>query len=113
MPLRFITTSATAPPPVAEEPKTPPPKKEVVASGGPDGYLRLGSKPWTKVSIDGRDTGQTTPIGKLPLSAGTHKVTLINPQFQIRETFTVEIHAGETETVIKDLRPKDNGGDGD
>ena len=36
---------------------------------------------------------------------------LTNPQFNIKETFSVDIKAGETETVIKDLRPQ--GGDSD
>jgi hypothetical protein len=82
---------------------------EKPASGG-EGFLRLGSKPWTKIAIDGKDTGETTPQGKLRLSAGKHTITLTNPQFGVKETFLVEIRAGETETVIKDLRPQ-NGND--
>ena len=76
-----------------------------------DGWLRLGSKPWTNILVDGKETGLHTPQTHLKLGAGSHRITLTNPQFSIKETFSVDIKAGETETVIKDLRPQ--GGDSD
>ncbi len=95
-----------------ENDTTPPPSTKVERpSAGGEGYLRIGSKPWTNISIDGKDTGQRTPQTHIKLSAGSHRITLSNPQFNVRETFTVEIAAGGTETVIKDLRPKDQQGD--
>jgi serine/threonine protein kinase len=100
--------------PVDEPKPDPPPSKPVVkeSAGGGEGYLRIGSKPWTKISVDGKDTNLTTPQQRMVLSAGKHKITLTNPGFQINKTFTVEIKAGESETVIKDLRPE-AAGDGD
>jgi eukaryotic-like serine/threonine-protein kinase len=91
--------------PVAE---SKPVEKPVVAekSSGADGWLRLGSKPWTNIAVDGKETGLHTPQTKLKLAAGSHRITLTNPQFSIKETFSVEIKAGGTETVIKDLRPQ-------
>jgi len=80
------------------------PAKAPVAAG--DGYLRLGSKPWTNIAVDGKDSGLHTPQTQMRLTAGSHRVTLTNPQFNIKETFSVEIKAGETATVIKDLRPQ-------
>jgi serine/threonine protein kinase len=102
------------PPPkkaVAEKPpaEKPAPSEKSAAAG--DGWLRLGSKPSTSISVDGKDTGLHTPQTKLKLSAGGHRITLANPQFSIKESFTVDIKAGETETVIKDLRQQ--GGDSD
>jgi serine/threonine protein kinase len=85
----------------------PAPRASERASSGGEGYLRINSKPWTNISIDGKDTGLHTPQTQLKLSAGSHRVMLANPQFGIRETFSVTIGAGLTETVIKDLRPKD------
>jgi hypothetical protein len=107
-PRKRLPTLATPAPKEAPKEKT---AREEAAGDAPrasgsEGYLRLGSKPWTKIAIDGRDTGQTTPQPRLRLPAGTHRVTLTNPQFGIAETFAVEIRAGETETVVKDLRPK-------
>ena len=38
------------------------------------------------------------------LSEGTHKVTLVNPEFDIRKTLTVTIKAGQVETQIVTLQ---------
>ena len=99
-----IAKAEPAPKPVAKA--EPMPK-----AGGKEGFLRLNSKPWTNISVDGKDTGLHTPQTQLKLAAGSHKITLSNPQFNIKETFTVEIRAGETETVIKDLRQPEAGED--
>ncbi|MEO6952926.1 MAG: serine/threonine-protein kinase [Polyangia bacterium] len=89
------------------DPVTPsrPPVERPTAGG--EGYLRINSKPWTNITIDGKDSGLHTPQTQLKLPAGSHRVQLANPQFGVRETFSVEIHAGATETVVKDFRPKD------
>ncbi|HZS41162.1 MAG TPA: protein kinase [Polyangia bacterium] len=90
-----------------------PEKVEKPAVGGGEGYLRLGSKPWTNIAVDGKDSGQHTPQTHMKLPAGSHRITLTNPQFNIKETFSVDIKAGETETVIKDLRPQGADSDSD
>ena len=82
---------------------------EPAATGS--GFLRIGSKPWTTIALDGKDTGLHTPQTQMKVAAGSHRITLSNPQFKIRQTFSVDIKAGETITVIKDLRPQ--GGDSD
>jgi serine/threonine protein kinase len=89
-----------------EKTAAPAEKPAVAASsgGGGDGWLRLGSKPWTNIVVDGKETGLHTPQTHMKLAAGGHRITLTNAQFNIKETFSVEIKAGETETVIKDLR---------
>jgi eukaryotic-like serine/threonine-protein kinase len=87
------------------------PAAEKSSAPGGDGYLRLGSKPWTNIVVDGKETGLHTPQTHMKLAAGAHRITLTNPQFNIKETFSVEIKAGETETVIKDLRPQGNDND--
>jgi hypothetical protein len=85
-----------------------PPKKVEAPPPAPkpagEGYLRLGSKPWTFITVDGKDTGLHTPQTQMKLPAGSHRITLTNPQFNIKETFSVEVKAGETVTVTKDLR---------
>ena len=96
------------------EPKEQPrqPKDEGVdvkppPAGAKVGYLRLNSKPWTRISIDGKDTGLTTPQTKISLPPGKHTITLVNNPFGIKHTFTVTIVAGETVTKVLDLRPPD------
>ncbi|HWE26659.1 MAG TPA: PEGA domain-containing protein, partial [Polyangia bacterium] len=90
--------------------KPAPPEKTASAPAG-DGWLRLGSKPSTSIAVDGKDTGLHTPQTKLKLATGSHRITLTNAQFNIKETFSVDIKAGETETVIKDLRQQGSDND--
>lgn len=86
------------------EPRAPVAKPEPVASsGGGTGTLRINSRPWSQVVIDGRPIG-STPQMNVPLSEGTHKVTLINPEFDIKKTLTVKIKAGQIETQIVALQ---------
>ena len=104
--------AADRPAPEAKSPSDKPaPSEKAAAAASGDGWLRLGSKPWTNILVDGKETGLHTPQTHLKLGAGSHRITLTNPQFSIKETFSVDIKAGETETVIKDLRPQ--GGDSD
>jgi len=72
---------------------------------GGKGFLIANTKPWARVIIDGRDTGQWTPIvgkRKLSLSAGSHKIT-----FKTKDGKTlnvnVTIKAGQTTKVIKQI----------
>jgi hypothetical protein len=67
------------------------------------GTLRLGSKPPCAIYIDGRNTGKKTPQRAIRLKGGVHKITLVNNEYGIKETFTVKIRAGETTTAIKDM----------
>ncbi len=83
------------PPRVAEKPVRP---------AGNLGFLRINSKPWTKIYVDGVDTNLNTPQTAYQMSPGMHQIMLFNPEFGIRETFSVHIIAGETQTVIKDFR---------
>ena len=92
-------------------PSRPPPAPPSRRAASGEGSLRLGSKPWTNISIDGKDTGLHTPQLKIKLAAGSHRITLTNPQFNIKETFSVEIKAGAEETVIKDLRQNNDDSD--
>jgi serine/threonine protein kinase len=66
------------------------------------GFIAIGSKPPCKIFIDGRDTGLRTPRKDIRLSAGKHRVTLINNEHGIKESFSVRIKAGQTARAIKD-----------
>ncbi len=78
----------------------PKPKPKPKPAAGGKGWLLLGSTPWTRITIDGRDTGMTTPK-KLPLSAGKHTIRLRNPKFGIDKSFKVVVKADATTKVIK------------
>jgi hypothetical protein len=92
--------SPRPPRPKPPTPKPPTPKPPTPKPAGM-GTLMIGSKPWTRIIIDGKDTGLTTPQRSLPLPAGKHVVTLRNPKFDIDVSFQVVIKAGQRTKVIK------------
>ena len=69
-----------APTPAAQPPadiKTAAPKVEMVA-------YRLAIKPWGTVYVDGRQRGVSPPMKRLVLTAGKHKIRIVNPRFPDR-----------------------------
>jgi serine/threonine protein kinase len=69
------------------------------ASEGGQGTLRINSRPWAQVVIDGRPVGNT-PQMNISLPAGNHRVQLVNPEFNLKKNLTITIKAGQTETQI-------------
>jgi hypothetical protein len=67
------------------------------------GTLMLGAKPQCKIYIDGKDTGLVTPQRSMEVKSGTRRVTFVNNEFNIKETFAVDVKPGQTEKVIKDF----------
>jgi serine/threonine protein kinase len=123
------TTAITAPPPPVTHPNPPPATHDHVATsdtpkpntgstpstGGfgdvvdkpsGEGTLLLGSKPPCDILVDGSSTGLHTPQRDMKLPAGKHKITLVNDELGIKETFNVNIQAGQTEKQIKDFSDK-------
>jgi PEGA domain len=125
-----VATTTTNPPPVTH-PVTPPVTHDHVATSdtpkgnttgstpsggfgdvvdskpaGGDGTLLLGSKPPCDILVDGSSTGLHTPQRDMKLPAGKHKITLVNDELGIKETFTVSITAGQTEKQVKDFSDK-------
>ncbi|HEX2675058.1 MAG TPA: PEGA domain-containing protein [Polyangiales bacterium] len=86
----------------AEAAPEPAPAPRAAPSGGGTGTLRVNTRPWSKVFVDGRLIGNT-PQMNIPLEAGRHSVTLVNDDFSIRKTIKVEIRAGEVETQVLTL----------
>ena len=74
------------------------------SGGGGNGTLRVNSRPWSQVFVDGRLIGNT-PQMNIQLSPGSHQVTFVNPEFNIRETRSVNIQPGETELLNPTLNP--------
>ena len=88
---------------VAPQPEPEPePEPAAPASSGGTGTLRVQTRPWSKVSIDGRPVG-TTPLMNVPLSAGKHTLTFVNDDFGIQKTVKVQIEAGQVLTQVLTL----------
>ncbi|HKU38139.1 MAG TPA: hypothetical protein VJR89_08330, partial [Polyangiales bacterium] len=77
-------------------------KGEAVASGGATALLKLNSTPWSEVYVDDRHVGHTPLLG-LPLSAGSHKIRLVNPTLGGSKTFKIRLKAGQTLTKVVKL----------
>ncbi|HVU00414.1 MAG TPA: serine/threonine-protein kinase [Polyangiaceae bacterium] len=88
---RPVATKAA--PPAAERREPDPPTD--TAAAPTFGALTLDSSPWALVSVQGKPLGQTPIVGaKLP--AGTHVLTLVNPELGLKTTYAVTIEAGKT-----------------
>jgi serine/threonine protein kinase len=90
----------------APRPSPPPQPRVAAAPSAPakgQGVLRLNSRPWSQVTIDGKRVGNT-PLMNQPLSAGTHTVKLVNPDFKLTKSIKVQIKSGETLTKVVDLQ---------
>ena len=73
-------------------------------SGGGSGpaYISVNTRPWTKVYVDGRFV-RNTPLMRHQVTPGTHRLTLINEDFNIRQTVSVRVKAGETKQIVRNL----------
>jgi tRNA A-37 threonylcarbamoyl transferase component Bud32 len=66
--------------------------------------LEIGADPWGEIYIDGKPMGQTPK--SLPVSAGRHTVEIVFPAVQPprKQTFVVDLGAGETKPLHADFR---------
>jgi hypothetical protein len=100
-----IDLGADVPVPPAHKPPEPEVTRPVEkAKPETVGYLTAYATPFAQVSVDGQPTGKSTPItpmGKIALPPGIHKVTFVVG----RQTFTysVKIELGKTAKISRDL----------
>jgi hypothetical protein len=78
------------------------------------GYLRVLATPWAEVWVDGQRVDVTPFARAIPLSEGTHYVTLVHPNAPL-EKRTISIVRGETRTIdavmgVPKLTPRDDAG---
>ena len=72
------------------------------AAGGNMGFLRINSRPWAQVFVDGRFLGNT-PLLNAPVPAGKHKIKLTNPDMRMSKSFTLQVQAGKPTTKLVEL----------
>jgi serine/threonine protein kinase len=97
------TSDAVAAPPEPEPEPAPAPSHAAPASTGTGpGTLRVNSRPWAQVFVDGKLIG-VTPQRSISLPAGPHTLVLVNDEFNIRKTVQVEIKPGEISTHVMNL----------
>jgi hypothetical protein len=93
---------ASAPAPVAAPAPTRMVAAAPAAAGGSEGVLRVNSRPWSQVFVDGRLIGNT-PLLNVPLRPGKHKLRLVNPDLGMSKQLTIDIAKGKATTKVVDL----------
>lgn len=81
----------------------PAPRPQPAATG--TGTLRINTRPWSNVFVDGARIGNT-PQMNIELSSGRHTVTLVNDDFGIRKTIKITIKPDEVVTRVLNLSPE-------
>jgi len=84
-------TAESAPAVVAPPPTSP--KAEAPAST--ECAIRLGTKPWTEVWIDGRNTNSHTPYSEA-IPCGSHEITFKRDDLGLTKSMTITLKDGET-----------------
>jgi uncharacterized protein (TIGR02266 family) len=64
------------------------------------GYLSLNTNPWVEVYLGSRKLG-VTPLVRVRLRAGLHRLKLVNWEKEINSTFMVNIRPGKTTKQVK------------
>jgi hypothetical protein len=86
---------------VTKSVKVEPGKVTRVSVPIPDGTLSVNATPWAEVFVDGNPIGQT-PVGNLPMRAGSHELVFRNPKFAEKKQ-TVVVRPGQPARVTLDL----------
>jgi serine/threonine-protein kinase len=68
------------------------------------GSVNVFSEPWGNVWVDGRKTDKSTPLRALRLTAGPHRIEVINPVLGQRATADVVVKAGKSRLLRLTLR---------
>lgn len=98
------------PPAVAVEPAAPapapaPPAPSPVAAAKPKGAtLTITTGAPARVWVDGKDTGLTTPVQKLEVPAGSHKLKLVSVKTRKATVVAVKVTAGQQLSIQKKIR---------
>ncbi len=67
------------------------------------GYLKLDTDPWTEVYLRRRRLG-ITPLLKVRLPSGRHRLRLVNTETGLKRSLSVTIRPGKTTTLFKKLQ---------
>jgi serine/threonine protein kinase len=72
--------------------------QETLAAG--QGELLISTLPWSRVFVDGIDTGRDTPVRALPVPAGAHRIGLRTPDGLMHDV-EVNVEAGKVVRIIR------------
>lgn len=89
---------ADTPPPTGETQLGETINEEAAAAG--EGELLISTVPWSRVIIDGTDTGRDTPVRALRVAEGNHTIVLRTPEGD-EHSVQVSVVAGKTVRIIR------------
>lgn len=78
------------------------PLPSIAAAETGSGTLIIDSEPWSRVFIDGKDTGLMTPIDSLWIEAGVHRIGMQTPDGRMHEE-SVTVVAGQALKIIREF----------
>ena len=78
------------------------PQAQARAGSAETGTLRVNSRPWSQIFVDGKAFG-TTPRFNIELPPGNHTLELVNKEFGVKRTLDVTISPGKVETLVINL----------
>lgn len=67
------------------------------------GYLNLNASPWALVDIDGLKLQKETPLFKVPVRPGKHRLHFFNPELKIERVVWITVRSGQAQTVTVKL----------
>jgi hypothetical protein len=79
----------------AREPQAKVAAAAVADTTGGDCTITIGSRPWSEVWIDGKNTNRHTPFADYKIACGKHKILFKRPDLQIERTETINVRPGE------------------
>ncbi|PID38780.1 MAG: hypothetical protein CSB49_03825 [Proteobacteria bacterium] len=68
------------------------------------GYLNCNSWPWSLVFLDGKRLRGNTPLYRVKVSAGRHRIKFVNPELGLRKEVSVTVAPGNIKTVAVSLQ---------
>ena len=99
-PLDAALATSPAVPSDANTVNSPPVRPQVSLPVAEVGRLRLESTPPCEVTVDGKPAGTTPFTGSI--TAGPHRIRLVNATYKISESYNVDVTAGENKPFARD-----------
>ncbi|HOX44922.1 MAG TPA: protein kinase [Myxococcota bacterium] len=93
-------TDAAAPTPGDPAPS---PADAGAAIEEPPGFLNLNASPWAFVELDGQRLPGETPLFRVRVAPGPHRLRFFNPKLRIERTQAITVRSGQTQTVSVEL----------
>jgi serine/threonine-protein kinase len=101
---RAELTSEPEPAPSTKKRERPARATKAARAKASRGYLNCNSWPWSVVYVDGRRLPGNTPLFRVKVAAGRHRIRFVNPELGLSREVSVTVQGGSTKTVAVSLQ---------